>query len=135
MRLKVGAATSVGRVRSINEDAFSVDADRGLFVVCDGMGGAAAGEVASRLAVETIGARVSAQAVRGETERGFQPQTAHLRRAVEAANLAIIERAASDRHAGMGTTVVGMWLATAGQHRARRRQPRVSAATSRGSRR
>ena len=58
MRLKVGAATSVGRVRPINEDAYLVQADQGLFVVCDGMGGAAAGEVASQLAVETIAAQV-----------------------------------------------------------------------------
>ncbi|MEP6782390.1 MAG: hypothetical protein ABI983_01900 [Acidobacteriota bacterium] len=56
MRLKVGATTSVGRVRPINEDAFATDPELGMFVVCDGMGGAAAGEVPSRLAVDTIGA-------------------------------------------------------------------------------
>jgi serine/threonine protein phosphatase PrpC len=112
MRLKVGAATSVGRVRPINEDAFSADAGQGLFVVCDGMGGSAAGEVASRLAVETIGARVTGDPVRDGTQRGFQPRTAHLGRAVEAANRAIMERAADDaEHGGMGTTVVGVWLA------------------------
>jgi len=73
MRLRVGSATSAGRVRPINEDAFSADAGRGLFVVCDGMGGAAAGEVASRLAVETIG-WVMADPVRDGIERGFQPR-------------------------------------------------------------
>ena len=112
MRLKVGAATSVGRVRPINEDAFSSDAGHGLFVVCDGMGGAAAGEVASRLAVQTIATRVVADQVRENTERGFQPRTAHLGRAVEAANRVILERATGDPdHSGMGTTVVGAWLA------------------------
>ena len=112
MRLKVGAATSVGRVRPINEDAFSADAGQGLFVVCDGMGGAAAGEVASQLAVQTIGARVSGDPLNAGTERGFQPRTAHLGRAVEAANRVIIERAAGDSaQSGMGTTVVGAWIA------------------------
>lgn len=111
MRLKVGAATSVGRVRPINEDAFSADGDLGLFIVCDGMGGAAAGEVASRLAVQTIGARVKGDAVPAGTERGFQPRTAHLGRAIEAANRVILERAASDvEQSGMGTTVVAGWV-------------------------
>lgn len=111
MRLKVGAATSVGRVRPINEDAYLSQGDRGLFVVCDGMGGAAAGEVASALAVETIGAYVTDGPRPRSTERGYQPRTAMLGRAVEAANRAIIERAANDTdHAGMGTTIVGAWL-------------------------
>ena len=111
MRLKVGAATSVGRVRPINEDAYLVQADRGLFVVCDGMGGAAAGEVASQLAVETIGAFAQNGGVGTETERGFQPRTAGLGKAVEEANRAIIRRAESDQSsAGMGTTVVALWI-------------------------
>ena len=112
MRLKVGAATSVGRVRPINEDAYLAQADRGLFVVCDGMGGAAAGEVASALAVETIGAFVQKGGLGKETERGFQPRTAGLGKAVEQANRAIVERAERDQaHAGMGTTVVALWIA------------------------
>lgn len=112
MRLRIGAATSVGRVRPINEDAYLARADQGLFVVCDGMGGAAAGEVASRLAVETIGEYVRDSSRRQVPERGFQPRTAHLGRAIEAANDAILECARGDvEHAGMGTTVVGAWLA------------------------
>ena len=111
MRLKVGAATSVGKVRPINEDAFLVRADQGLFVVCDGMGGAAAGEVASLLAVETIGAYVSDGARDRSPARGYQPRTAQLGRAIEAANSAILERARSDQEsAGMGTTVVSVWV-------------------------
>jgi serine/threonine protein phosphatase PrpC len=111
MRLKVGAATSVGRVRPINEDAFSIDPGRGVFVVCDGMGGAAAGEVASRLAIETIGAEVAADGVPHGAQRGFNLRTAHLGRAVEAANRVILERSESDpEHSGMGTTVVGAWV-------------------------
>src|SRR3989442_6660918 len=54
MRLRVGAATDRGRVREMNEDVYGVRLSEGLFVVCDGMGGCLAGEVASRMAVETI---------------------------------------------------------------------------------
>jgi serine/threonine protein phosphatase PrpC len=111
MRLKVGAATSVGKVRPINEDAFLVRADQGLFVVCDGMGGAAAGEVASRLAVDTIGAHVADGTGDQAGMRGYQPRTAQLGRAIEAANRAIIERARTDQQsAGMGTTCVSIWV-------------------------
>jgi len=111
MRLKVGAATSVGRVRPINEDAFLARAELGLFVVCDGMGGAAAGEVASQLAVETIGAALNGGGAAIEPLTGYLPRTAQLGRAIEQANRAIYERAKGDTsHAGMGTTVVGAWV-------------------------
>jgi len=111
MRFKVGAATSVGQVRPINEDAFLVEEDRALFVVCDGMGGAAAGEVASLLAIQTIGAYARDGAIGNGTHRGFQPRTAGLGRAVEEANRAIIQRAQQDSaNAGMGTTVVAIWI-------------------------
>src|SRR4051812_28868722 len=48
------AATDVGRVRDHNEDNFLVDKKLALFIVCDGMGGHAAGEVASAIAVRTV---------------------------------------------------------------------------------
>jgi protein phosphatase len=112
MRLNVGAASSVGRVRQINEDAYLVRADRGLFIVCDGMGGAAAGEVASGLAVETIAAHTFDEAAGNGGGSGVRPTTAGLCRAVLAANRAILDRAQQDPdHAGMGTTVVGVWMA------------------------
>ena len=111
MLLKVGAATSVGKVRPINEDAYLVHADRGLFVVCDGMGGAAAGEVASRLAVEAIDAFVSNGALSTSAPDGLRPRTAGLGKAIEEANRAIIERAENETaNAGMGTTVVAVWI-------------------------
>jgi len=114
MRLKVGAATSIGRVRQINEDAYLAKSEQGLFVVCDGMGGAAAGEVASQLAVDTIGSLLngsedgSAPAQDGNSQ--FHPQTLQLGDAIREANLAIIARAQADAsQTGMGTTVVGAW--------------------------
>ena len=109
MRLKVGAATSTGRVRPINEDAFLTQADHGLFVVCDGMGGAASGEVASKLAVDTIGASLDGAAPNGGGSQ-FNLRTMQLGDAIRKANLAIIDRAREAEHAGMGTTVVGAWV-------------------------
>ena len=117
MRLKVGAAPSIGRVRPINEDAFLAKAEQGLFVVCDGMGGAAAGEVASQLAVATIGAELNPSTslgvggAGGESKPGYLLRTSQLGRAIEHANRSIYERASRDtEHAGMGTTVVGAWI-------------------------
>lgn len=111
MRLKAGAVTDVGRVRTTNEDAFLSRPGQGVFVVCDGMGGAASGEVASQLAIRTIGHHLDDGDAGGVAESGFRPQTVRLGEALRAANAAIYVHAQADAmHRGMGTTVVGAWI-------------------------
>jgi PPM family protein phosphatase len=115
MRLRVGAATNKGRVREINEDVYVLRAAQGLFVVCDGMGGGPDGEVASRLAADTIVQQLDGgcrSAVRDEHQAGLLlPQTARLADAVRFSNDVIYRHGHDDpRRAGMGTTVVGAWL-------------------------
>jgi len=113
--LRAGAATDVGRVRSLNEDSFVSNADQGLFVVCDGMGGAAAGEVASRIAIETIVeqlATANTDTAAVPEDNGYLPQTSRLGSAIQHANESVYSFAQGDRERqGMGTTVVGIWLA------------------------
>src|SRR5712691_5556672 len=111
--------THVGRRRARNEDSILV-AD-GLLVVCDGIGGHQAGDVASRLAVDTIAGFIG----RSEEPRavtwpyGFAPSLSYdanrLRTAIKLANRAVFTRAASGNdYAGMGTTVAAALVATDG---------------------
>jgi protein phosphatase len=119
--LSAHGETDVGRRRKINEDSIFV-AD-GLLVVCDGMGGHQAGEVASALAVETIARFVQ----RTDEDReltwpfGFDPRQSfnanRLRTAVKLANRAVFKHANSgDAYTGMGTTVAAA-LISPGQPR------------------
>jgi len=116
MRIRVGAATDVGRVRKQNEDTFALAAEQGLLVVCDGMGGTAFGEVASRLAVTTImgqlnGLQEAAPPPTAEDDGGYLPQTNKLADAVRSANKVIFEEAQNDEaKSEMGTTVVAAWV-------------------------
>jgi len=114
MQLRVGAATDVGQKRSLNEDSYTSNSVRGFFVVCDGMGGAAAGEVASQMAVETIEQYLNGDGPPSTPEgeaSGYLPRTQRLAEALHASNRAIFEKAQEDRKkAGMGTTVVSAWI-------------------------
>jgi len=113
----VGAAsTHVGNVRELNEDAYFFDADLGLFLVCDGMGGHAAGEVASAMAIQTIRSAWASEATLKIADTCAQtgaPETkkqllATLRKGVTSAHAAILAEADRDiSKSGMGTTVVG----------------------------
>ena len=111
---EVAAKTDVGCVRVRNEDNFGYDSDRGIFIVCDGMGGQAAGEVASRIAVESLLKyfRQSPQHNACRTHADIAPENISKRaialsEAIRLANTAICEAASRDEeHAGMGSTVV-----------------------------
>jgi serine/threonine protein phosphatase PrpC len=112
----VGAAeTSVGKVRDHNEDAHFIDPEAGIFIVCDGMGGHAAGEVASNLAVKTIRRewsgdttlRVADSWLAAGTPDARKQLLATVQQGVVAAHEAIVAEAQEDRSKqGMGTTVV-----------------------------
>ena len=116
MHLRVGAGTDRGRVRTLNEDAYMLREEEGLFLVCDGMGGAPAGEVASQMAVDAIGRQLQTppNAVeRSATARSaaYLPHTSRLAAAVRWSNAFIYDQAQKDpRQSGMGTTVVGAWI-------------------------
>jgi serine/threonine protein phosphatase PrpC len=113
----VGAAvTHVGNVREHNEDAHFFDADLGVFIVCDGMGGHAAGEVASAIAIKTIREKWADEEMLEVADVWLARGTAiakkqlldWLRDGVLAAHGAIIAEAERDTSkSGMGTTLVG----------------------------
>lgn len=92
-----------GRVRRGNEDICAASPASGAFVVCDGMGGAAGGEVASHLAAETF---LSQMALNGTVAK---PVEIRINAAVQAANRAIFQQAQkTPQLSGMGTTLVGL---------------------------
>ena len=97
LRVRSGSATSIGRVRDHNEDALL--ADGMVFAVADGMGGHAAGEVASRIAVEALAHLVDHPPSR----------EADVTDALQEANDGILRSQESDpEQHGMGTTVTGL---------------------------
>jgi serine/threonine protein phosphatase PrpC len=113
MEVIYAAKSDVGLKRTHNEDSFCADAALGLYVICDGMGGRNAGEVASRLAVATIRKHVMEACqdpmlpLVGRYDDTYSPTTNRLASAIRLANGAINSEARRHpRYAGMGTTVV-----------------------------
>src|SRR5205085_8453371 len=114
--LRAHGATDKGRVRPVNEDCWAFEPSRGLCVVADGMGGHKAGEVAARIAVETIVSSVTTSPAVCDWPFGFDPSLSpagnRLRTAIQLAHMRILETAvSSDQYAGMGTTIVASSLA------------------------
>jgi serine/threonine protein phosphatase PrpC len=104
MRVRTGARSDIGRLRQRNEDGYLIKEP--LFVVADGMGGHRGGDVASALALETIGSA----ATPGGTAKGLVDD-------IKRANRAVLERGESDRDLrGMGTTLTAVLTEDARAH-------------------
>ncbi len=115
LRIRACGLSDVGRSRAVNEDSFVIESGLGLFLVADGMGGHGHGDVASRLAVDTIraslrrdrddsGWRAVLRRLAGRPPR-LGPES--LRRAFVLANERLLQAVDEEQAlAGMGTTVV-----------------------------
>mgnify|MGYP001309158597 FL=1 len=98
--MKWHGQSDTGQRREHNEDAWRVDEARGLALVADGMGGHAAGEIASRIVVTTVSTRLA-----DELPPGSEAILALLRETVEAAHAAVLDAAKADpARRGMGST-------------------------------
>jgi protein phosphatase len=100
IRIALSALTDTGCVRANNEDFFGYDESLGIYVVCDGMGGMASGEVASSRTVAAIVSNFAASAASG------LPVSSRLLQAINAANLDVWENGQIPENKGMGTTAV-----------------------------
>ena len=106
MHITCAARTDVGLIRSGNEDNYLMVPERGTFIVADGMGGHAAGEVASEMAVSIIARDLGS--FRG---LGTEEAAARMVQAIRDANAAIYERTLSEHDKrGMGTTATVLVL-------------------------
>ncbi|MCC6902788.1 MAG: serine/threonine-protein phosphatase, partial [Polyangiaceae bacterium] len=114
LKIKSYGATDLGKRRQVNEDAYLCDDELGLWVVADGMGGHAAGEVASQEAVDTVYGMVKRGKLtldlQGEfTEEKGRAAARMLEGAVQAATYMVFAMAELDANkAGMGTTLSTM---------------------------
>lgn len=117
MRIASGGVTDVGRVRTNNEDCYRIVEPLDLFVLSDGMGGEAHGEIASALAVETVVKHCldveanPAAKVAGAVQPNWTARTKRLSTAVHLANRNIFKSAEEnpDQH-GMGATLTAVWI-------------------------
>jgi protein phosphatase len=115
--IDAGARTDLGRVRKNNEDAFHIEPALDLYVLSDGMGGQAHGEVASAMAIETIveHCRQSRNdpdiTLFGNSRPDLCERTNRLMSAVRMANRTIFDAAIQDpAREGMGATIVAIWI-------------------------
>jgi protein phosphatase len=120
-RIEVAGETNVGRKRNHNEDNFGILVEYGLFMVADGMGGHASGEVASKMAVDALQEFFAATQedpertwpYKMDRTKGYEEN--RLITGIKLANLRIYETAQREaRKRGMGTTFVGIFTANDG---------------------
>ena len=116
LRIEVAGETNVGMKRNHNEDNFSILEEGGLYIVADGMGGHASGEVASKMAVDSLREFFSATSqdpertwpYKMDRSKGYEEN--RLITGIKLANLRIYESAQRDPgKRGMGTTLVTMF--------------------------
>ena len=116
LKIEVAGQTNVGMKRNHNEDNFSILEENGLYIVADGMGGHASGEVASKMAVDSLREFFEATAndpdrtwpYKMDRTKGYEEN--RLVTGIKLANLRIFESAQRDaRQRGMGTTLVSMF--------------------------
>ncbi len=114
LTVQVAGKSDLGCVRTNNEDNFGYDTRYGVFVVCDGMGGQAAGEVASKMGVDIVleyfrkaGTETAKYPIEGERLEGVSDRANALASSIRQANKSIYDAASKNAgHAGMGSTVV-----------------------------
>ncbi len=117
MRIQTGARSDLGRVRKNNEDCFATDPALQLYVLSDGMGGEAHGEVASQLAVQTVlthcrqAENSRTTPIFGESSPDVSERTNRLASAIHLANRKVFDSAVSNpEQQGMGATIVAAWV-------------------------
>jgi protein phosphatase len=117
LHIQAGARTDLGRVRKNNEDFYAIEPALQLYVLSDGMGGEAHGEVASQLAVQTIlthckqAENSRTTPIFGESSPDVSERTNRLASAIHLANRKVFEAAASNpEQSGMGATIVAAWI-------------------------
>ncbi len=117
MQISSGGATHVGMVRTNNEDCYRIVAPLNLYVLADGMGGEAHGEIASSLAVETVvkhcleGQENPSAPLIGEARPGLTPRTSRVLSAIHLANEKVFQSAQDHpEQQGMGATLTVAWI-------------------------
>ncbi len=123
LQIEVAGQTDVGRKRQHNEDAFAIFADYGLYMVADGMGGHASGEVASKLAIDTMREFFAATAgdpdktwpYKMDRSKGYEEN--RLITGVKLSNLRIFQTSKTNPgQRGMGTTLVALFAVDDGYY-------------------
>lgn len=111
MKLFAWGLSDIGRKRDHNEDNFLVEPQLGLYAVADGMGGHAAGEKASKMAVEIVNSDLEAATREGLLGNGDGAALRVIRTAAQHAGATIYEAAQADPDMnGMGTTLTAMLI-------------------------